>query len=158
MKKLFTAFALIIGFYASGQSYIGKSYDGILNDFETTFKDKVDWHVTQTAEDGSKSLHIYFLNKQNTSFAFDFQDKCLFYLVVMPDTSGQQTFTEHLTAKYIRNPPDKWIERRPTGDIVWYVIKSLDERKTLIFVYPLKIEDVIYKAMQESLYNASKQI
>jgi hypothetical protein len=158
MKKIFTALALIISLYSSGQSYIGMSYKEILYDYETIYKDDVEWHATQTAEDGSRSFHVYFLSSQITAFAFDFQYKCLFYLTIMPDTSGQQTFTDYLTLKYIRSPPDKWIERRPTGDIVWYVIKSLDEKKTLIFVYPLKIEDLIYKAMKETLYDASKQI
>lgn len=151
MKNLLTVIIILTSLYASAQSFIGKSYDGILNDFNTTFKDKVEWRVTQIADDSSKSLHVYFTSKQTTSFAFDFQDKCIFYVIVMPDTSGQERFEKHLNSKYVKITTDKWLEKKRDVDVIWHVRKSLNKTKTMVFVYPQNIETQISKLIKNSL-------
>lgn len=162
-ERLFRAFIIIVIvalaflFYVTlftnkvhGQSYIGKSYYGVVQDMKTTFKPQIKNYVEETATDGSKNLVVYFNNKQISSYAFDLQKRCIFYLVIMPDTSGHLIYTKYLDGKYVRESPEKWLELRAGGSIVFRFVKSTDNLRSVLFVYPLSVEKEITELIESS--------
>jgi hypothetical protein len=134
-----------------GQSYIGKPYYSLLRDVNTTFKLQVSSYRETTESDGTKNITVYYKNEQLTSFAFDAKKYCVFYLIIMPDTSGHMDFAKHLSSKYSYKSPDVWYENRPTDTVVWKLMTSADRKRTFIMVFPKDWEHRINSLIESYL-------
>lgn len=134
-------FLITVTPYVVGQSYIGNTYEYVKNHQLTKYETRINFYDEGVALDNTKYLHVTYLSKQFTGFAFDFEDNCIFYVVLMPDTTGHRLFTNHLDGNYIRSPTkSRWIEKRSTDDIVWRFTKTTDGEHSLLFVYSESIE------------------
>ena len=126
-----------------GQSYIGKPYHSVLQEMKSEHHSEIAGLKESVESDGSRNILVCFKNQQITSFAFDAAKYCVFYLVIMPDTSGHQAFAQHLDNVYERQSAGRWLEKRHSGTVVWKMLKSVDRRHTYVIVCPLYMEPQI---------------
>lgn len=93
------------------------------------------------ASDGTKNLIVTYKNEQISSYAFDESKHCVFYLIIMPDTSGQAVTVAEYDKLYTRNTNElRWIDHGTTGDVAIKIKQTVDKRKFVIFVMPSHYE------------------
>lgn len=139
MKKLAVLLVLLLlGSVTVAQQYhtaIGVPYFTLVNLVKNDASVAKYW--SEVASDGTKNLIVTYKSEQVSSYAFDASKHCVFYLVIMPDTSSQAVTVAEHDKMYTRKGKElRWIDHGTAGDVVIKITQTVDKRKFVIFVMP----------------------
>lgn len=130
--------------------YIGSTYTEVLQEI----KGKTDDVDIIKYDDNSIGIYAYFDGLINGAYTFDTKQKCVFYIVTMPDTIGQSILIQELNKRCFyfprANEPKRWIDTKSPRSSIWKIQYSTG-LKMFILVMDTDLENEITKSLQNEL-------